>query len=407
MLSERDLQELEQAAQFIINVIQRHRVSNEHAEERRAQFRMFVSERTQDNEKEDRRSKVLKFTKKEIETMPVQYKNLFFTENAVAHIRIKKGNYYEIRCQINGQKITVTSKELATAKKKFIGKLHESVSQTEAIQRKNVVTFHEYGTQWLETIKRPTVKQTTYDDYVCTFRVHLFPKFGARDMQSITRTEIQEYLNGLIVAGKSRAAHKQRQILASIFEYAEIDEIVTKTPVRKIKLPVHESENGQALTLEEETAFVARCIESNTRSGAAFVLMLCTGIRRAELATATCDGTWVTVVSAKQRMGRTLKTRRIPISPRLKRLLPNLDEQIESLKTLYPNRLARTLKELLPNHHLHELRHTFITRCQERGIPREVVSVWAGHKADNTMTTNVYTHFSEAFQLEEIKKFDY
>ena len=407
MATQQDIQILEQAVRLIYTVIERAEMHEENAQIRRANFRMIIADRDKDKEKEDRRSKVLKFTKKEIETMPVQYKNLFFTENAVAHIRIKKGNYYEIRCQIDGKKITVTSKDLATAKKKFVGKLHELVSPQETIKQENVVTFHEYGTRWLETIKRPTVKATTYDDYVSTFRVHLFPTFGDRDMRSITRTEIQEYLNKLIEQGKSRAAHKQRQILTSIFEYAEIDDVVEKTPMRKIKLPIHESENGQALTLEEETAFVERCLESKTRSGSAFVLMLCTGIRRAELATATCDGTWITVVSAKQRMGRTVKTRRIPISPRLKRLLPNLDEQIESMKVLYPNRLARTLKEFLPNHHLHELRHTFITRCQERGIPREVVSVWAGHKADNTMTTNVYTHFSEAFQLEEIKKFDY
>ena len=123
MISEQDFHILRQAAQLIYTVLERHQIHQEDAEERRAQFRMFVSERTQDNEKEDRRSKVLKFTKKEIETMPVQYKNLFFTENAVAHIRIKKGNYYEIRCQINGKKITATAKTLDAAKSKFLLKL--------------------------------------------------------------------------------------------------------------------------------------------------------------------------------------------------------------------------------------------------------------------------------------------
>ena len=87
--------------------------------------------------------------------------------------------------------------------------------------------------------------------------------------------------------------------------------------------------------------------------------------------------------------------------------MPNLETELETFKGMYMNRLGRTFKEWLPAHHLHELRHTFITRAQECGIAREVVSLWAGHKADNTMTTNVYTHFSEEFQLQEIKKFDY
>lgn len=69
--------------------------------------------------------------------------------------------------------------------------------------------------------------------------------------------------------------------------------------------------------------------------------------------------------------------------------------------------LSRAFKDLCPSHHLHELRHTFITRAQECGVPREVVSVWAGHAADNTQTSIVYTHFSDEFMLSEGKKVDY
>ena len=63
----------------------------------------------------------------------------------------------------------------------------------------------------------------------------------------------------------------------------------------------------------------------------------------------------------------------------------------------------------MPNHHLHDLRHTFITRCQECGIAREIVSLWAGHAADSSVTSTVYTHLekNEEYQLSEIEKFDY
>ena len=358
------------------------------------------------NQEENRHeSKILKFTKKEIELMPIIYKDLFFSENAVAHVRLRKDNLYEIRCQLNGKKITASSKSLETAKKKFIYKLTEQEKLLNL--PKKVITFGEYAKEWLDTVKRPTVKAATFEDYLSTFRRHLLPTFGERPLDQITRHDVQKYLNGLIEKGMSRAAHKQRQILTSIFEYAEIDELIPRSPVRKIRLPIHEYVNGTALTLEEELAFVERCLSSETASGKAFVFILCTGIRRSELASATVRGDFVEVVSAKQRKGKIEKTRRIPISPRLRRLLPNLEEDLVRLRELYPNRLGRTFKAWLPTHHLHELRHTFITRCQERGIPREVVSVWAGHKADNTMTSNVYTHFSEDFQTAEIKKMDY
>ena len=45
-----------------------------------------------------------------------------------------------------------------------------------------------------------------------------------------------------------------------------------------------------------------------------------------------------------------------------------------------------------------------IAKC---GVPREVVSVWAGHAADSTMTSNVYTHFSQEFMLKEAAKVIY
>lgn len=410
MLTERDLQALNQAANMIINVIERHNVHNEDARDRRAQFRLFIGKeaiKPKNNTEEDRHSKPLKFTKKEMESMPIQYKNLFFTENAVAHIRLRKDNLYEVRCQIDGKKITASSKNPETAKKKFIGKLNEHVAKDCNAAASNKPTFGEYARQWLETVKRPTVKETTYEDYLSIFRVHLLPAFGARTLDSISRTEVQQYLNGLVDAGKSRAAHKQRQLLTSLFEYAVIDDLIVRSPMQKIKLPVHESENGTALTLDEEHSFVSKCLSSETLSGKAFVFMLYTGLRRSELTTARITGEWITVTSAKQRKGRAERTRRIPISPRLRKILPNVEAELATFKDLYLNRLGRTFKEWLPNHHLHELRHTFITRCQECGIPREVVSLWAGHKSDNTMTTNVYTHFSEAFQLKEMQKFDY
>ena len=175
----------------------------------------------------------------------------------------------------------------------------------------------------------------------------------------------------------------------------------------KVKPPIYESEPMAALTREEEDLFVEKCLSSETRTGQAFLLLLYTGIRRSELATAELvdDGKFLEVVTSKQRYGRKEKKRKIPISPRLRKVLPEFD--LSDLKGMCLNRLTRTMKAWLPNHHLHELRHTFITRAQECGIPREVVSLWAGHKADNTMTSKVYTHFSEEFQLNEILKFDY
>ena len=101
------------------------------------------------------------------------------------------------------------------------------------------------------------------------------------------------------------------------------------------------------------------------------------------------------------------KIRAIPISPMLAKVLPyiNLDE----IKTLPLNVLTNRFRKLCPGHHLHDLRHTFVTRGQECGIKREYVSLWAGHKADNSVTSNIYTHLGQnkQVQIAEMQKYNY
>lgn len=50
-----------------------------------------------------------------------------------------------------------------------------------------------------------------------------------------------------------------------------------------------------------------------------------------------------------------------------------------------------------------------VKQCLIYIIRREIVSLWAGDKADSSITTTVYTHFQERseLQLKEIVKYDY
>lgn len=411
-MTQRDLQELEQAARTIVAVVERNRVSDEVAEERRAAFH-FVSDEAKEKSlavstggEKKKRNTALSFTSQEIEEMPNELKKLFITGAVIAHVR-KNRDSYEIRVQLHGKRITASGKNLKIAKIRFLQKLKEYERMTElTLSTAPSVSFKKYSEQWLAA-RDPNIKPRTHEDYVTQLN-DLNAVFGKKDLREIGQFDIMEYLNGLAKIGKARAARKRYQILKSLFEYAVVDDFIRHSPMAKVRIPVYEGETGESLTKQEELELVEKCLSGETRSGAAYIFLLYTGIRRSELATAEIvDGVWVKVVTAKQRAGRKEKVRLIPICPRLRRLLPNLEKEIGELKNLYPNRLTRTFKAWFPAHHLHELRHTFITRAQECGISRELVSLWAGHKADNTMTTNVYTHFSKEFQLQEIEKFDY
>lgn len=132
-----------------------------------------------------------------------------------------------------------------------------------------------------------------------------------------------------------------------------------------------------------------------------------TGLRRSELASTVIDGEWIKIITGKQRKGMKEKSRSIPISPMLNNILPLIN--IEAIKVVSVGVLTNRIKDIFTNHHLHDLRHTFITRAQECGIRREIVSLWAGHKADSSITTTVYTHFQERSELQiaEMQKYSY
>ena len=192
-----------------------------------------------------------------------------------------------------------------------------------------------------------------------------------------------------------------------MFECAVADGVITLNPMAKVKLARYEEKHGSPLTKEEEYALLQEIKRKPTVYNQAFAFIMYTGLRRTELESVIIDGEWITLTTAKQRKGMKEKTRSIPISPMLNRVLPLID--IQKIKTVSIGVLTNYFKALCPNHHLHDLRHTFSTRAQECGIRREIVSLWAGHKADNSITTTVYTHFQERSELQiaEMQKYDY
>ena len=89
-------------------------------------------------------------------------------------------------------------------------------------------------------------------------------------------------------------------------------------------------------------------------------------------------------------------------------VLPSIN--LAEIKTIRPDILTKWVSKIMPNHHCHDLRHTFITRCQECGVPTPIVSLWAGHKIsgiDSSLTVQVYSHYSEETQLAEARKVRY
>ena len=73
--------------------------------------------------------------------------------------------------------------------------------------------------------------------------------------------------------------------------------------------------------------------------------------------------------------------------------------------------IKSTMRRLFPEHHPHELRYTFITRCKECGVNPELVMLWDGHEMDDDVKTSKvdrgYTDYSDEYQLQEAEKVNY
>ena len=348
------------------------------------------------------------FTEKEISKMPRSFRKIFRTNKHTAHVRRKDGDVYEIRMQIDGYRITASAKYLDLAKERFIKKLqkYQEHGATNVRKQKRALLLP-YMLQWLETVKKPFIKENTYKMYLQLFNAYIQPNFDGRSLASLSQFELQEFINGFVHAGKNRTAQKIALLLSAVLDYATDDGIITRNPMNRVIVARYEEEHGQALTREEEKALLAAFQASPTVYAQAYVFMIYTGIRRGELASVEVSGGWVTVTTGKQRKGVKEKRRRLPVSPMLAKCLPFID--LAQIRALSPATLTKHIKDFCPAHHLHDLRHTFITRAQECGIKRELVSLWAGHAADSSITSTVYTHLeqNEAHQIAQMSLFSY
>ena len=354
-----------------------------------------------------------KLTKQEIKTMPEHIRKIFIANNYIVNYRITSNGYFEARIRRKGMYIEASGRDFETMRKRFMDRLatfyaQPTVTAEPAISSTptaNTVLFGDYGREWLK-IKEQTTKPSTFKEYERSFRVDLEPTFGNKPLADITRNDLQNYLFGIVGENKHRKAEKLALMLHCIFDMAAEDYDIP-SPMKKVVLPAYQTKKGEALTKDEEARLVNYCKSHREVEGTdALLVLLYFGLRKSELKTIqVLDGKWLQCETSKERLGQNVVLRKIPFTPQVKKILPYID--FEKAKNTNLNTISTRMKRLLPNHHPHELRHTFISRCKEAGVASEVVSIWAGHSLSGTITSTVYTHYSEEFQMKEAEKVVY
>ena len=352
-----------------------------------------------------------KLTKEEIKAMPEIIRKIFIANNFIVNYRITSNGYFEARIRRKDMYIEASGRDFETMRRRFMERLsayyksmpaaQEKAEQAPAYDSKKLPYFCDYAEEWLK-IKEQTTKPSTFKEYKRTFTADLAPAIGKKRLDEITRNFLQEYLLA-VFKQTPRKAQKLQLMLNCIFDMA-CEDFGINSPMKRVVLPYHQSKRGNALTLDEETRLVNYCKTHKEVEGTdALLVLLLFGLRKSELASIeVIDGKWLQCETSKERLGQNVVLRKIPFTAQAKEFLPYIDFDRARITNL--NTISTRMKRLFPEHHPHELRHTFISRCKECGVASEVVSIWAGHSLSGTITSTVYTHYSEEFQLKEAEK---
>lgn len=347
-------------------------------------------------------SEMLVFSRKEIDSMPRTFRKQFRCKGITAHVhkrRSGKRNWnYEICCQVNHQKINVSSNNLEEAKQKFIRRLQEVESGK--VQKINAVptTFDKFANYFFDKFYKRKVGESTFRVAMSNYKNHVLTHFGDMPLKQITADKCQELLDRLIEEDKVRTEENVFTMLNMIFKAAVKHGVMAHNPIDMVFHTKHEREHGKTLTKGEERKLLSET--AGTPYQKMFAIGLYTGLRPNEYKTAYIENGFIVANNSKRKNGK-VELKKIPITPMLKPYLEGTTE-------LYFTRLEQIrhrFNGILPNHKLYDLRTTFYTRCMECGVAEVATKTFAGHSLGGMADT--YTDLSDDFLKAEGEKFSY
>ena len=116
--------------------------------------------------------------------MPQKFSKLFKVGKIRAHVIRRKDGLYLIRCQIDKVRISVAASQLDYCKERFIEKLHEKFEiitlNGEKKGKKGLTPLVPYMEAWIESTKKPFIKENTYIDYVRMMKAYILPVFKGK-----------------------------------------------------------------------------------------------------------------------------------------------------------------------------------------------------------------------------------
>ena len=275
------------------------------------------------------------------------------------------------------------------------------------------ITFGEWLNIWFDTYKKPNLKPYSLRNIEQQIRLHTPEWLKNMVLKDITLFDIDKALSSM---KPSRTLVYTRQVWHNAFEKAVRVGIVSKNVCDHTEKIRYKKKKSNALSIAEQDELFARLESSRIKYLVLFYIF--TGVRRAEATNLLWsdinfqEGTILIRGTKTEKSDRT-----ILLSPDVEKILNGQRKQIEADKgtrfeskspekvfDYSPCYISQAFKKLCPKHHLHDLRHTFITRCAESEMNVAVCQQLVGHSTIN-MTMDIYTHVFDDFKRSEAMKF--
>jgi integrase len=305
---------------------------------------------------------------------------------------------------------------------------------------------------WMEQYKKNSIKEKTYESYMHLLKKYLIPYLGCNQLVELKTAHIQSMITDMSYRGlSSRTIRFTNAVLHNSLEQALKNEMVIKNVSDAVALPKQNKKPIRFLLQTQQITFIKACKEDS--GGLPFILMLATGMRRAEVLglrwqDIDSSNPSVKVVQSVLRVkdfeSKVPKTKIIFGSPKTEasvRTIPvpksvmdklllhkanqeNHKTEWQKLGLLYkeldlifasevgtptePRNLNRKFYKLcekagIINMNLHALRHSFATRLLEENEHPKVVQELLGHKSVQ-LTLDTYSHVSNQLKQDAIEK---
>lgn len=262
-------------------------------------------------------------------------------------------------------------------------------------------TLFSWLDEWFTLYKSPTLSDKGYKMRL-SIEKHIKQNFEDEPLHAVTSAEITKALAKV-------NSERMRQIVWCIYNQAFSKALklgyISENPMVNVETVKHNYENGRALTMREQSIFLDAIGGNDLETLYRFYLL--TGCRRAEALAVK----WSDIQDGYLHI-RGTKTknamRTLPLYSPLEELLhnlPHIDERLFPYTVGKVRKNFERLRNRLPftDFTIHDLRHTFATRCLEKGVAMKTVQKWLGHSKYDT-TANIYSHITTQFELEEIAK---